>query len=197
VRTGRLAVPSGSRIRQTVGIDRLTELALAARDGNAYALEEFVRRSQPKVRQLCRHLGDPDTVDDLTQEVYYRALRALPRYRNDGPALAWLLTIARRTCADATRRRIRGRRHTGSLAVVDEEVHDDSWAEVAELVGVLTTDRRDAFVLTQFVGLSYAEAAAVLDCPVGTVRSRVSRARADLIEVMAGGAAAGRSATND
>ncbi len=167
-------------------MDRLTELALAARDGNAYALEEFVRRSQPQVRQLCRHLGDPDTVDDLVQEVYYRALRALPRFRNDGPAIAWLLTIARRTCVDATRRRILHRRRTGHLAVVDEESHDTSWAEVADLVAVLDHDRREAFVLTQFVGLSYADAAAVLECPIGTVRSRVSRARADLIELVSG-----------
>lgn len=165
-------------------MDRLTELALAARDGNAYALEEFVRRSQPQVRALCRHLGDPDNVDDLTQEVYYRALRALPRYRNDGPAIGWLLTIARRTCADATRRRIRHRRRAGSAPVFEEAVHDDSWADVADIVATLDADRREAFVLTQFVGLSYADAAQVLGCPVGTVRSRVSRARADLIETM-------------
>lgn len=166
-------------------MDRLTELALAARDGNAYALEEFVRRSQPQVRALCRHLGDPETVDDLTQEVYFRALRALPRYRNDGPALGWLLTIARRTCADATRRRIRHRRRVGAAPVTEEGVHDDSWADVAEIVATLATDRREAFVLTQFVGLSYADAAEVLGCPVGTVRSRVSRAREDLIAAMA------------
>ncbi|MFN3219438.1 MAG: sigma-70 family RNA polymerase sigma factor [Acidimicrobiales bacterium] len=168
-------------------MDRLTELALAARDGNAYALEEFVRRSQPQVRALCRHLGDPDTVDDLTQEVYYRALRSLPRYRNDGPAIGWLLTIARRTCADATRRRVRHRRRAGSVPAVEEAAHDASWADVADLVATLDADRRQAFVLTQFVGLSYADAAQVLGCPVGTVRSRVSRARADLIETMAAG----------
>ncbi len=155
-------------------MDRLTELALAARDGNAYALEEFVRRSQPQVQALCRHLGDPDTAEDLTQEVYYRALRALPRYRNDGPAIGWLLTIARRTCADATRRRVRHRRHAAPSTEVDRPTHDDSWADVAEVVATLDDDRREAFVLTQFVGLSYADAAQVLGCPVGTVRSRVS-----------------------
>jgi RNA polymerase sigma-70 factor (ECF subfamily) len=167
-------------------MDRLTELALAARDGNAYAVEEFVRRSQPQVRQLCRHLGDPETVDDLVQEVYYRALRALPRFRNDGPAIGWLLTIARRTCADETRRRIRLRRRTGHLAVTEEKSYDNPWTDVADLVAELEHDRREAFVLTQFVGLSYADAAAVLGCPVGTVRSRVSRARSDLIELTAG-----------
>ncbi len=54
-------------------------------------------------------------------------------------------------------------------------------APIDDLVRALHPDRRDAFVLTQLVGLSYDEAAAALDCPVGTIRSRVARARADLL----------------
>lgn len=62
--------------------------------------------------------------------------------------------------------------------VVAHEVLDDVLAD-------LDPDRREAFVLTQYVGLSYEEAAAVVGCPVGTIRSRVSRARSDLADVLA------------
>lgn len=166
-------------------MDRLTELALAARDGNRWALEAFVRHSQRDVWQLCRHLGDPDTVDDLTQETFLRAIRALPRFRNDGSARSWLLAIARHTCADATRSRIRRRRRETDTEPDEVGRSADSWAEVEDLLRFLEADRREAFVLTQLVGLPYQEAADVLECPIGTVRSRVARARRDLIELLA------------
>ena len=63
-------------------------------------------------------------------------------------------------------------------------VSDHLWTEIDELVGRLDRDRRDAFVLTQLVGLSYADAAAVCGCPVGTIRSRVARARDDLFAAL-------------
>lgn len=166
-------------------MDRATELALAARDGNRYALEEFVRLTHPRVQSLCRHLGDRDNADDLTQEVYYRALRALPRFRQDGSAISWLLRIARNTCADATRRRIRRRRRMTIEAVDEVETKSEPWTEVESLLTLLDDDRRSAFVLTQFVGLPYAEAAEVLGCPIGTVRSRVARAREQLLTLLA------------
>jgi RNA polymerase sigma-70 factor (ECF subfamily) len=65
-------------------------------------------------------------------------------------------------------------------------------AAVTDLLGRLAPDRREAFALTQLLGLSYAEAAEVAGCPVGTIRSRVARARADLVEAL-GGAARERS----
>lgn len=143
-----------------------------------------MRVSQRDVRTVCAHLGDTDTVDDLVQDTYCRAFRSLPRFRNDGTARSWLLAIARNTCADATRRRIRRRRRMSADELPDVAVADERWTEVDELVGHLDDDRRDAFVLTQLVGLSYAEAAAVCGCPVGTIRSRVARAREDLFAAL-------------
>jgi RNA polymerase sigma-70 factor (ECF subfamily) len=165
-------------------VDRWTELALRARDGDEQALEDLVRVSQREVRLLCTHLGDPDTIDDLVQDTYVRAFRALPRFRNDGGARSWLLTIARNTCADATRRRVRHRRRVAGGELPDLAVTDRRWADVDDLVAELDDDRRVAFVLTQFVGLPYAEAAEVCGCPVGTIRSRVARARADLLAAL-------------
>ena len=168
-------------------MDELTKLALAARDGDRVALAAFVRRSQADVWRFCAHAGDRQEADDLTQEVYLRAIGALRSFRGESSARTWLLSIASRTCADGVRRAVRQR------AVLDrfrplaprESVADRTGGvELDDLVDGLDDDRRIAFVLTQILGLSYDEAAEVCHCPVGTIRSRVSRARADLLAAM-------------
>lgn len=175
-------------------MDELTRLALAAGDGDRRALAAFVRSSQAEVWRLCAHLVDPGAADDLTQEVYLRAVPALERFRGESSARTWLLTIARRTCADHLRRRIRRRRLVERVAATTAPA-DAIEPDVAEcvarhdldrLVETLEPGRRDAFVLTQVLGLSYADAAEVLDVPVGTIRSRVARARAELVARLAG-----------
>ena len=167
-------------------MDQLTRLLLDAQRGDRDALERFVAATQHDVLGLCRYLGDRDNAEDLAQETYERAFAALHRFRATGPAKHWLLTIARRTCADATRRRIRGRRKQLRVATM---AHDDGRdapsvseaAELDELLFTLDPDRRAAFVLTQINGLRYEEAAELLGVPIGTVRSRVARARDELV----------------
>jgi len=172
-------------------VDRLTRLALDGRDGDRDAIEAFVRETQPDVWRLCHYLGDPGEADDLTQEVYLRALKSLPRYRGDGPARSWLLSIARRTVVDATRRSIRQRRLRERQEREVRSVHfDEHWVEVEDLLAGLDDDRREAFVLTQILGLPYEDAADVAGCPVGTIRSRVARARRDMIGDLDAGTAA-------
>ncbi len=171
-------------------MDSVTALAVAARDGDQKALEAFVRATQADVWRLCRYLGDAWNADDLAQETYARALRSLHRFRQDGSARAWLLTIARRTCADATRRAIRHRRFLErERATVSEGAPDSHWVEIEGVLADIAPERREAFLLTQLVGLSYEEAAAVAGCPVGTIRSRVARAREDLMQSIDGDAA--------
>ena len=162
-------------------MDELTRLAIAARDGDRIALAAFVRHSQGEVWRLCAHVVDRASADDLTQDVYVRALPALERFRGDSSARTWLLSITHRTCADALRRRVRRRRAdavTTRTAAVPDRCGE---VDVGTLVSGLDVDRRTAFVLTQVLGLSYAEAADVCDVPVGTIRSRVARAREQLI----------------
>jgi len=171
-------------------VEELTELALRARDGDPSALEWFVRRSQADVWRLCRALVGPAAADDLTQETFARAVAALPAFRG-GTARSWLLTIARRVCADEIRGRTRRRRLALAATEVVEEVPPATGAVDLELLlDAIDEDRRVAFVLTQWLGLSYAEAADVCGCPVGTIRSRLARAREDLVAAMAGEAAA-------
>jgi RNA polymerase sigma-70 factor (ECF subfamily) len=165
-------------------VEGITVLALRAKAGDRRALDDFVRQTQPAVWRLCRYLGSPADPNDLTQETYERALRSLHRFRGDGDAQAWVLAIARRVCVDATRFMTRERRLVDRIAAAPPpEPHRDAhWLEVADLLDALDQDRREAFVLTQFVGLPYEEAADVLGVPVGTIRSRVARARRDLLE---------------
>ncbi|MGH9275460.1 MAG: sigma-70 family RNA polymerase sigma factor [Acidimicrobiales bacterium] len=170
-------------------MDDLTRLALAAGGGDRVAVTAFVRRTQPEVWRLCARLGDRAHADDLTQEVYLRALPALARFRGDSSARTWLLQIARHVCADHVRRSTRGRSLITRLAQRTDRGDAVAAARTGEVeldaaVAALDPDRRAAFVLTQVVGLSYAEAAEVCEVPVGTIRSRVARARADLVEVL-------------
>lgn len=168
-------------------MEELTRLALRARDGDREALERFIRLSQGDVWRLCAHLGGRDEADDLTQETFLRAIGALASFRGDSSARTWLLVIARRTCVDSVRRAIRRRRLVERIGPADLESPDLSGGtDLDALVDNLEVDRRLAFVLTQVLGLPYAEAAEICGCPIGTIRSRVARARSDLIAWLGG-----------
>jgi RNA polymerase sigma-70 factor (ECF subfamily) len=169
-------------------VDEHTRLLLAARDGDRVCFAAWVRQTQSEVWRLCAHLVDRQAADDLTQEVYLRAWRALPAFRGEATARTWVLSIARRTCADAVRSRVRRRRLLDALrrrGTPDRTADAAQQITLDDLIAGLHPDRRAAFALTQITGLSYADAAAVCGCPVGTIRSRVARARADLLAAMA------------
>ncbi len=169
-------------------MDELAPLVADAAGGDPLAAAALVRATQGDVRRLCAALGDAGSVDDLVQETYLRAFGALHRFEGRSSLRTWLLSIARRVCADAVRSR-RGRRLTLVREDADLEALAPSGGDpVAEYAGVtdlldrLAPDRREAFVLTQLLGLTYAEAAEVAGCAVGTIRSRVARGRADLVD---------------
>ncbi len=163
-------------------MDETTRLLLAAASGDQDALSRFVRRTQADVWRFCAHLVDPGVADDLTQEVYLRALRTIPRFRGDASARTWLLRVARNVAADEIRRRQR-RRRLPDPDVVDEPDHAGH-VELHGLLEHLDEDRRAAFVLTQLLGLPYAEAAEACGVPIGTIRSRVARAREHLVALV-------------
>jgi RNA polymerase sigma-70 factor (ECF subfamily) len=167
-------------------VDALTRLALAAGRGDQAALEQLVEGSYDQVWRLCARLVDTQSADDLAQEAYGRAVSALPGFGGRSSARTWLLAITRNTCMDELRARTRHRRRDARLAarpLVGEAAVPDATehATVADALSRLSPERREAFVLTQLLGLTYAEAAAVCGCPIGTIRSRVARARADLL----------------
>ncbi|HEY2206269.1 MAG TPA: sigma-70 family RNA polymerase sigma factor [Pseudonocardia sp.] len=178
----------------TVDDATLTGLAVRARAGDRLAATRLVDHTYQQVWRLLTVLSDRRVAEDLTQETYARAFRSLPGFRAEAPVRAWLLAIARRVAADhlrAARSRPRIDPDTdvpGSESGPAPVVPGDLGESVAlhALVDGLEPDRKLAFVLTQLLGLSYLEAARVCDCPVGTVRSRVARARDDLAGHLAG-----------
>ena len=174
--------------RLTGNVDDLTALALAAGRGDSDAMATFIRDGQQEVRSFCAYLVDSEIADDLTQETFLRAFRALPGFRGDSSARTWLLAIARRVCMDELRRRSRQRRRESPMPVLGDReplaADDTNEIEVQELLSHLPEDRRTAFVLTQITGLSYEDAAQACGVPVGTIASRVARARRDLIEAL-------------
>ncbi len=169
---------------------RLTELALAAGSGDHQALEGFVQGTQRDVWRFVAHLSGPRQADDLTQETYLRALKSVRRFAGRSSARTWLLSIARRVVVDQVRSE-RARPRTDARADwVDtaDRAHADSaragFEEVVELnmlLDGLSEKRREALLLTQMLGLSYEETAEVCGCAIGTVRSRVARAREELL----------------
>lgn len=168
------------------GTDQVTLLALAAGRGDRVALQQFIKATLPDVWRAVAYLADIDSADDLTQETFLRVIGALPRFSGRSSARTWLLAIARRVVID----HIRGKRRQARVAdlpSLENAMHAqrpsrgfEDIVEAAMLVDGLDLDRRHALLLTQVLGLSYAEAAAVCGCPVGTIRSRVARARDDL-----------------
>jgi RNA polymerase sigma-70 factor (ECF subfamily) len=168
-------------------IDPVTRALLAARDGDEIAAGTFVRSTQAEVWRFVAALAGRDAADDLTQDTYLRAFRALSDFAGRSTARTWLLGIARRACADHIRSLTRLRRLDDRLAAQPRLTHvpdQTGLLAATDLLRELPDDRRSAFVLTQVIGLSYDEAADVEQVPVGTIRSRVARARAHLVEAI-------------
>ncbi|MCX4779975.1 sigma-70 family RNA polymerase sigma factor [Streptomyces sp. NBC_01264] len=186
--------PPVTPARRTAGPDEaVTLLALAARDGDPVAVDRFVRALQRDVRRYVAYLSaDPQSAEDLTQETFLRALGSLHRFEGRSSARTWLLSIARRTVVDslrhkAARPRIADRDDWQTAAEQSQPRGVPGFEDgvaLAELLAAIPAERREVFVLTQLMGLPYAEAALMLGCPIGTVRSRVARARSSLIDLL-------------
>jgi len=190
------------------GWDAAAQLVGAAAAGDRQALSGLIRATQRDVwRYLACQVGAGEA-DDLTQETYLRAVGALPRFEGRSSVRTWLLVIARRVVIDHLRRRAV---RPGIVDVPDWQALADragpdrdarsapaeftDLAELELLLAGLSVERREAIVLTQVLGFSYAEAALICRCPIGTIRSRVARAREDLLAQAEGGHGKGRSVT--
>lgn len=163
--------------------------------GDKRAFDMLVLKYQPKIMGLIsRYVKDSFEVQDVAQEAFIKAYRALPRFRGDSAFYTWLYRIAINTAKNHLVSR--GRRPPGSdVDVGDAEYYDSGGALrvqenpenqlfSAELAAVvngaikeLPDDLRTAVTLREFDGLSYEDIAEIMDCPVGTVRSRIFRAR--------------------
>ena len=170
---------------------RVTDLALRAGRGDRGALTEFIRATQDDVWRLLAHLGGRDIADDLTQETYLRVMSALPRFAARSSARTWLLSLARRVWVDNIRHDMARPRKSvteyedAAATTPVDGANASSWSEWIDartLIDALPPERREALILTQVLGYTYEEAAKIAGVRIGTIRSRVARARKDLIE---------------
>jgi RNA polymerase sigma-70 factor (ECF subfamily) len=167
--------------------DDVRELVVRCLDGDQPAMLELVELFRGQVFGLCyRMLRHRQDAEDVTQESFVRVLRGLHTWDREREFLPWLLAIAGNRCRTHLAARMR-QPNTTSLV---EQVGDDAMeiadarnlAEEVELaLGHLRDEYRQAFLLFHQHELSYAQISATLDCPLGTVKTWVHRARRELI----------------
>ncbi len=171
------------------------ELVRRVQKGERRAFDLLFIRYQHKILNLVgRYLRDTQDIEDVTQEAFIKAFRALPRFRGDSAFYTWIYRIAINTAKNHVV--ARSRRPPGVDVDVDdaefmdgsevlkEPENPESVMARAQLSAVIDTaiaelpeDLRSAVTLREFDGLSYEQIAEIMDCPVGTVRSRIFRAR--------------------
>ena len=165
------------------------ELVAQSLDGRREAFGELVLRHQKMVYKLARYmLGDPHAAEDLSQETFLHAYRALPTYRAQGKFPAWLRTIVTRLCLNYrrdTRREIPWADLSGHSAEVadgpDSQVGEwERCRQVRRAIASLPPDYRDVIVLRYLEELSYEEMARHLSVPVSTIETRLHRAKKQL-----------------
>jgi RNA polymerase sigma-70 factor (ECF subfamily) len=163
------------------------------RAGDAPAFEELVMTYQHRVFGVAlRMLGSRAEAEEVAQEAFVRAHRALGEFRGDAKLSTWLYAISSRLCLNrlaSGERRLTRQGEDALLRLSDAGPRPDAALERRELesalgraIAELPEDRRIVVVLRDIEGLSYEEIAQVLELELGTVRSRLHRARADLKE---------------
>ncbi|HEY4750934.1 MAG TPA: RNA polymerase sigma factor RpoE [Steroidobacteraceae bacterium] len=176
----------------------VSDLSLVRRvqRGDKGAFDALVLKYQHKlVKLVMRYVRNPAEAEDVAQEAFIKAYRALPQFRGDSAFYTWLYRIAINTAKNAVVSRDRSpieydldRHNTDESYDMQGRMKDSETPEglvltdeirttVNAAIDCLPEDLRTAIVLRELEGLSYEEIAAAMDCPVGTVRSRIFRAR--------------------
>ena len=180
-----------------MGTEKNVDQALVERvqKGDSRAFDLLVLKYQSRIAKLiARFVRNPADVQDVAQEAFIKAYRALPNFRGESAFYTWLYRIAINT---AKNHLVAAGRKSPSYAVDVQEVEkfdasewlkeyatperellaDEIGATVKSALEVLPPDLREAITLREIEGLSYEDIAQVMDCPIGTVRSRIFRAR--------------------
>ena len=178
------------------------KLVKRAKKGDSRAFDLLVLKYQGRVAQLVsRYVSNAAEVEDVTQEAFIKAYRALPKFRGDSAFYTWLYRIA----ANAAKNHLvaLSRRPTTDLALDDSESYEvpgrlkdnespdevimgqQLEAVISQAIDALPLELKAALTLREFEGLSYDEIAEVLECPIGTVRSRIFRAREAIDQTVA------------
>jgi len=173
-----------------------------ARAGDLRAFESLVRDYQADVWRFAYHLTrNRATADDVSQDAFLRAFRGIESYRGQSKFTSWLLRIARNCAIDAYRKTRRERvsltSSEGSDAVTGQTISTSPSAGAEDRLRInaairrLPLELREPFVVIEVLGFNYREPSAILDAKIGTVKSRMHRARAALIRALSDREAAG------
>ena len=198
---------SGKPLERTAVADEPDENAVdralieRVQGGENAAFDLLVKKYQHRVAALLRrHIGDPSELEDVAQEAFLRAYRGLARFRGDSAFYTWLYRIAVNTARNHRIAMDRRGAVRGGMDPADAERFDDgvllrdtdtperhaATGEVREAIDHAVESMpaclREALTLREMNGLSYNEIASVMDCPIGTVRSRIARARGAIDE---------------
>lgn len=172
------------------------ELVRQVQEGNKRAFDLLVLKYQRRImRLLARMINDPAEVEDVAQETFVKAYRALPQFRGDSNFYTWLYRIAINSARNWQAARHRRpyplheyKNEEGETFSPEDTLTDNNTPElelasrevaqtVHKAIDALAPELRTAIILREMEGLSYEEIAQAMDCPIGTVRSRIFRAR--------------------
>ena len=171
------------------------QLVVRVQKGDKRAFDLLVLKYQYKVHAIvARFIRDSDEVRDVVQEAFIKAYRALPKFRGDSQFYTWLYRIAVNTAKNYLVARSRrppssdvdlddAEYYSGSDKLKDHSspenqlFRDQLEVAINQAIVELPEDLRTAVTLREYEGLSYEDIAAVMDCPVGTIRSRIFRGR--------------------
>ena|SRR5579863_8419983 len=171
------------------------ELVVRVQKGDKGAFDLLVRKYQHKIAKLIsRYVHDRSEVEDVTQEAFIKAYRAMAGFRGESAFYTWLYRIAINTAknylvsqgrrlpsTDVSAEDMESTEEGAALSEIGTPEHTLLTEEIARTVTkamrALPEDLRTAITLREIDGLSYDEIAAVMECPIGTVRSRIFRAR--------------------
>lgn len=178
-------------------------LVQKCKKGDLDAFDELVKRYENKVFTVAyRFVGNYADANDLAQETFIRVYQALPSFRGESSFATWLYRIAANVCRDELRRQHRQKKVSldemmsqpgGGISLADNSLSPEESLEKNELqqavqqfLNTLSDEHRLILVMREIQGLSYDEIAVSLDCSLGTVKSRLNRARQALKQKMLG-----------
>jgi RNA polymerase sigma-70 factor (ECF subfamily) len=171
------------------------EFVARVQQGDKSAFDHLVRKYQHKIIQLVnRYVKDPSEAQDVTQEAFIKAYRGLKNFRGDSAFYTWMYRIAINTAKNhlvSQSRRLpandidaqEAEQYGGESALKEyaspehESLRDEMRMTIIRAINKLPTDLRTAITLREIEGMSYEEIAVAMECPIGTVRSRIFRAR--------------------
>lgn len=182
-------------------MEEINDLALIGRfqSGDPSAFGDIILKYQDKIYNLCRYmLGNADDAEDAAQDVFLKAYQALPKFQPKASLYTWLYRIAANTCMDYRRKPVLeslfGRSEEGERFIHDRPTEAPSPERLyqarqmdralRECLGRLSAKLRAVIVLREVEDLSYEEIADTLEISMGTVKSRMARAREELQDCM-------------